>query len=119
MLAAYADAFPDLDADALRTIVMTDERYVVRTEQLATAQAAHAPVWRSRYDGPYTGLEDDPDPSFAQYAPLLIAARTAATPSASGRAVPTCPPPCTPPGARSPPRATPAGHRTRRPGGRR
>jgi para-nitrobenzyl esterase len=74
LLAAYADAFPDLDADALRTIIMTDERYVVRTEQLAAAQAAHAPVWRSRYDGPYTGLEDDPDPSFAQYAPLLIAA---------------------------------------------
>jgi para-nitrobenzyl esterase len=74
MLAAYADAFPGLGADALRTIVMTDERYVVRTEQLAAAQAAHAPVWRSRYDGPYTGLDDDPDPSFAQYAPLLIAA---------------------------------------------
>ncbi len=35
LLAAYADAFPDLGADALRTIVMTDERYVVRTEQLA------------------------------------------------------------------------------------
>ena len=29
-LAAYADAFPGLGADALRTIVMTDERYVVR-----------------------------------------------------------------------------------------
>ena len=79
-------AFPDLGADALRTIVMTDERYVVRTERLADAQAEHAPVWRSRYDGPYTGLEDDPDPAFAQYAPLLIARRTAATRSASGRA---------------------------------
>ena len=53
---------------------MTDERYVARTERLADAQAAHAPVWRSRYDGPYTGLDNDPDPAFAQYAPLLIAA---------------------------------------------
>jgi para-nitrobenzyl esterase len=74
LLAAYAEAFPDLDEDALRTIVMTDERYVVRTERLAEAQAAHAPVWRSRYDGPYTGLDDDPDPAFIEYAPLLTAA---------------------------------------------
>ena len=50
---------------------MTDERYVVRTERLADAHAAHAPVWRSRYDGPYTGMEDDPDPEFARYADLL------------------------------------------------
>ena len=74
LLAAYAEALPDLAADALRTVVMTDERYVVRTERLAAAQAAHAPVWRSRYDGPYTGLDDDPDPAFIQYAPLLTAA---------------------------------------------
>ena len=58
---------------------MTDERYVVRTERLADAQAAHAPVWRSRYDGPYTGLEDDPDPAFAQYAPPADRGATAAT----------------------------------------
>ena len=50
------------------TLIMTDERYIVRTGRLAAAQAKHAPVWRSRYDGPYTGLDDDPDPSFAQYA---------------------------------------------------
>ena len=50
-------------------VVMTDERYVVRTERLAAAHAAHAPVWRSRYDGPYTGTADDPE--FAQYADLL------------------------------------------------
>jgi para-nitrobenzyl esterase len=74
LLAAYAEAFPDLDGDALRTIVMTDERYVVRTERLAAAQAAHSLVWRSRYDGPYTGLDDDPDPAFTAYAPLLTAA---------------------------------------------
>ena len=74
ILAAYAAGFPDLGDDALRTIVMTDERYIVRTERLADAQAAHAPVWRSRYDGPYTGLDNDPDPAFAQYAPLLTAA---------------------------------------------
>jgi para-nitrobenzyl esterase len=50
---------------------------VVRTGRLADAQAAHAPVWRSRYDGPYTGIEDDPDPEFAQYAPLLVGAHAA------------------------------------------
>jgi para-nitrobenzyl esterase len=72
MLARYAAAYPHLDATALRGVtVMTDERYVVRTERLAGAQAAHAPVWRSRYDGPYTGTEDDPDPEFARYAHLL------------------------------------------------
>ncbi len=72
MLAEYAVAYPGLDETALRGVpVMTDERYVVRTERLADAQAAHAPIWRSRYDGPYTGMEDDPDPEFAKYAHLL------------------------------------------------
>ena len=72
MLASYAAAYPQLDETALRGVaVMSDERYVVRTERLADAHAAHAPVWRSRYDGPYTGIEDDPDPEFAQYAGVL------------------------------------------------
>jgi para-nitrobenzyl esterase len=72
ILARYADAFFEQDESERRGVtVMTDERYVVRTERLADAHAAHAPVWRSRYDGPYTGAEDDPDPEFAQYAPLL------------------------------------------------
>jgi para-nitrobenzyl esterase len=74
LLVSYAARYPDLDEAALRTAVMTDERYVAPTERLADAQATHASVWRSRYDGPYTGLEDDPDPQFAQYAPLLRAA---------------------------------------------
>jgi len=74
ILDGYAAAFPDLAETALRTVIMTDERYIARTELLAAAQAARAPVWRSRYDGPYTGLDGDPDPAFAQYAPLLIAA---------------------------------------------
>ena len=74
ILASYAARYPDLDEAALRTAIMTDERYVAPTERLADAQAAHGSVWRSRYDGPYTGLEDDPDPQFAQYAPLLRAA---------------------------------------------
>jgi len=69
ILAGYAARYPDLSETELRVAVMTDERYVVRTERLADAQAAHAPVWRSRYDGPYTGLDDDPD--FAMYADLL------------------------------------------------
>ena len=72
MLASYAAAYPQLDETTLRGVaVMTDERYVVRTERIADAHAAHAPVWRSRYDGPYTGIEDDPDPEFAQYADVL------------------------------------------------
>ena len=72
MLASYAAAFPGLGEAELRGVtVMTDERYVVRTERLADAHGAHAPVWRSRYDGPYTGTEDDPDPDFARYAHLL------------------------------------------------
>jgi para-nitrobenzyl esterase len=78
LLARYAAAYPDLDQSALRGVrVMTDERYVVRTERLADAHAAHAPVWRSRYDGPYTGMEDDPDPEFARYAHLLDGAHGA------------------------------------------
>jgi para-nitrobenzyl esterase len=60
LLAAYAAALPGLDDRALRVAIMTDERYVVRTGRLAGAQSAHAPVWRSRYDGPYTGQLADP-----------------------------------------------------------
>jgi para-nitrobenzyl esterase len=72
MLADYAAAYPDLDQTTLRGVtVMTDERYVVRTERLADAHTAHAPVWRARYDGRHTGMEDDPDPEFARYAHLL------------------------------------------------
>jgi para-nitrobenzyl esterase len=76
MLRSYgsADAFPDWPRSEHGTLIMTDERYVVRTERLAEAQGRHAPVWRSRYDGPYSGLDDDPDPAFKQYAPQLIAA---------------------------------------------
>jgi para-nitrobenzyl esterase len=78
MLADYAAAYPELAEPELHGVtIMTDERYVVRTERLAGAQAAHAPVWRSRYDGPYTGAEDDPDPEWASYAPLLHGAHGA------------------------------------------
>src|SRR5580693_9542666 len=78
MLAQYAAAYPGQDDAELRGVtIMTDERYVVRTERLADAQARHAPVWRSRYDGRYTGMEDDPDPEFAQYAHLLHGAHGA------------------------------------------
>ncbi|WP_059008955.1 carboxylesterase family protein [Streptomyces specialis] len=54
ILAAYAAPRPD--PTALRLAVMSDERYGVPTTRLADAQSAHAPVWRSRYDGPFTGL---------------------------------------------------------------
>jgi para-nitrobenzyl esterase len=58
ILGAYRAARPDLaaDADALGVEIMTDERYAIPTTRLADAQSAHAPVWRSRYDGPLTGL---------------------------------------------------------------
>ncbi|HVT67497.1 MAG TPA: carboxylesterase family protein [Trebonia sp.] len=72
LLAGYAAAYPELGETELRGVtVMTDERYVVRTERLADAHAAHAPVWRSRYDGPHLGLEDGSDPELAQHADLL------------------------------------------------
>ncbi|XVQ08081.1 carboxylesterase/lipase family protein [Spirillospora sp. CA-255316] len=60
ILAAYARSRPELadDPAALRVAVMSDERYGIPTTRLADAQSAHAPVWRSRYDGPFTGLPD-------------------------------------------------------------
>jgi para-nitrobenzyl esterase len=72
MLAAYAAAYPGLGESALRIAIMTDERYIVRTGRLADAQSAHAPVWRSRYDGPYTGFPEGPE--FAAYADVVHAA---------------------------------------------
>ncbi len=58
ILAAYRAARPELagDATGLGVEIMTDERYAVPTTRLADAQSPHAPVWRSRYDGPLTGL---------------------------------------------------------------
>jgi para-nitrobenzyl esterase len=53
ILAAYAAH--TADAEQLRVDVMTDERYAVPTTRLADAQSAHAPVWRSRFDGPLEG----------------------------------------------------------------
>ncbi|MHC5908619.1 carboxylesterase/lipase family protein [Streptomyces sp. S6] len=47
ILAAYTPGDPRAD-------LMTDERYAVPTTRLADAQSTHAPVWRSRYDGPLT-----------------------------------------------------------------
>jgi para-nitrobenzyl esterase len=77
LLAACAAANPDLDATALRVAVMSDERYNVRVGRLAEAQSGHAPVYRSRYDGPYTSSADPDSPEyalFAEFAPLLHAA---------------------------------------------
>jgi para-nitrobenzyl esterase len=75
LIGSYAAAYPGVDPTRLRGVpIMTDERYVVRTERLADAHAAHGPVWRSRYDGPYTIAENDGDPEFARYAHLLDAA---------------------------------------------
>jgi para-nitrobenzyl esterase len=51
MLAAYAAARPELDETGIALAVLGDERYGIPTQRLALAQAAHAPVWRYRYDG--------------------------------------------------------------------
>jgi para-nitrobenzyl esterase len=58
ILAAYAAARPHAadDPGQLRIDIMTDERYALPTTRLADAQSTHAPVWRSRFDGPLTGL---------------------------------------------------------------
>ncbi len=58
ILSDYAAARPELADDPVRlgVEVMTDERFVVPSTRLADAQSAHAPVWRSRYDVPLTGL---------------------------------------------------------------
>jgi para-nitrobenzyl esterase len=70
VLAAYAADYPGPDATRPRVAIMTDERYVVRADRLADAQSAHAPVWRSRYDGPHTGFPDPDSPEYAQFAPF-------------------------------------------------
>ncbi len=77
LLAASAAAYPGLDDTALRVAVMSDERYNVRVGRLADAQSRHAPVYRSRYDGPFTSSPDPGSPEyalFAEFAPLLRAA---------------------------------------------
>jgi para-nitrobenzyl esterase len=65
ILAAYTAARPELAQDPvqLRVDVMTDERYGIPTARLADAQSVHAPVWRSRYDVPLTGLAEAMAPS--------------------------------------------------------
>lgn len=74
LLDSYAAANPELGETELRVAIMSDERYIVRVGRLADAQSGHAPVYRSRYDGPYTGLPDPDSPEFAEFAefvPLL------------------------------------------------
>jgi para-nitrobenzyl esterase len=56
MLAAYAAARPELDELGIRLAIMTAERYGIPTQRLAVAQAAHAPVWRYRFDGCPAGM---------------------------------------------------------------
>ena len=71
LLAAYAAANPGLDDTTLRVAIMSDERYIVRVGRLADAQSRHAPVYRSRYDGPYTGFPDPDSPEYAQFADFV------------------------------------------------
>ena len=56
MLHAYRAARPELDELGIRLAVMGAERYGVPTQRLALAQAAHAPVWRYRFDGCPPGM---------------------------------------------------------------
>jgi para-nitrobenzyl esterase len=56
MLAAYPKARPELDETGIGVAVLGAERYGIPTVRLARAQAAHAPVWRYRYDGCPPGL---------------------------------------------------------------
>jgi para-nitrobenzyl esterase len=59
MLAAYSAARPELDEAGISVAVLSAERYGVPTHRLALAQAAHAPVWRYRYDGCPPGIPAD------------------------------------------------------------
>lgn len=70
ILAAYTADGPGAGDTGPRLAIMTDERYVVRTDRLADAQSAHAPVWRARYDGPSTALPDPGSPEYAQLTAL-------------------------------------------------
>ena len=68
ILEANAASNPELyaeDKTQLRLDVMTDERYAIPDTRLADAQSAHAPVWRSRFDGPISGLPKQIAPSGA------------------------------------------------------
>jgi para-nitrobenzyl esterase len=58
ILTAYAAVRPHAadDPRQLRVDIMTDERYALPTTRLADAQSIHAPVWRSRFDGPLAGV---------------------------------------------------------------
>jgi para-nitrobenzyl esterase len=56
MLAGYAAAYPELDDTGIGVAVLGAERYGIPTYRLALAQAAHAPVWRYRYDGCPPGM---------------------------------------------------------------
>ena len=57
----YAKARPELAGDPhrLRLEIFSDERYAIASTRVADAQSHHAPVWRSRFDGP---LPDFPVP---------------------------------------------------------
>jgi para-nitrobenzyl esterase len=81
---AYAASRPEFAADPtrLRTALMTDERYGIPSTRLADAQSAHAPVWRSRYDGPVSGMPDPLPESLAG-----IARQLRATHASDGSAV--------------------------------
>ena len=56
LLSGYRAARPELDEDGIRLAVLSAERYGIPTNRLALAQAAHAPVWRYRFDGCPPGL---------------------------------------------------------------
>jgi para-nitrobenzyl esterase len=56
IFAAYIAAVPGQDPTDLRVDIMSACNFIIPTGFLADAHSAHGPVWRSRFDGPITGL---------------------------------------------------------------
>ncbi|MYZ06820.1 carboxylesterase family protein [Streptomyces sp. SID2999] len=58
LIGFFTDNRPHHDPVQARVNIMSAERYIIPTVRLADGQSAHAKVWRSRFDGPLTGLPD-------------------------------------------------------------
>ncbi|MER7915963.1 MULTISPECIES: carboxylesterase family protein [unclassified Streptomyces] len=58
LIGFFTDNQPHHDPVQARVDIMSAERYIIPTVRLADGQSAHAKVWRSRFDGPLTGLPD-------------------------------------------------------------
>ncbi|MCA1219835.1 carboxylesterase/lipase family protein [Streptomyces sp. 8L] len=65
LLTAFTDNQRAHSALKARVDIMSAERYIIPTVRLADGQSAHAKVWRSRFDGPLTGLPESVVPGGA------------------------------------------------------